>query len=64
MKKLFTKSLEKVMLELQIPDDNRNELAKHITNFYGNDVTYSKLVRLPRSEVKIMLKIPCPIIRE
>jgi hypothetical protein len=63
MRKLFATALQKIITEMQLPNNNRNELAKNIIKTYGNDVTYSKLVRLPLSEVKIMLKIPCPIIK-
>jgi len=64
MRKLFTIALQKILAEIKLSNNNRNELVKHISQIYGNDLTYTKLVRLPLSEVKIMLKIPCPIIKE
>lgn len=64
MRKLFDTALQKISAEMQLPNNNRNQLASSIAKVYGSDLTYSKLVRLPLSEVKIMLKIPCPIVRE
>lgn len=64
MKKLYTAALEKFFLRFGLPSKNREELVDSIAKTFGNDITYSKLVRLPTSEVKIMLKTPCPTIQE
>lgn len=66
MKKLFTASLERILASLDIPARKHlpnlsQELSTAILRHYNHDIPYSKLSRLPSSEAKTMLKVPCPI---
>ena len=37
-------------------------LSKNIAAAWKFDITYTKLTRLPLSELKTALKVPCPVI--
>ncbi len=49
MKKLYSAALEKFFLRFSLPSKNREELVESITKAFGDDITYSKLARLPTS---------------
>lgn len=61
MKRLFTQSLSKILKNIQFNNNNLDLLPTAITQTFNQDITYSKLNRLPTSEVKNILKIPCPV---
>lgn len=65
MKTLFNNSLNKLLLRFQpqqqpIPIKSKT-IQEIVVKEFKSDVPYSKLCRLPTSEVKTMLKVPCPL---
>jgi hypothetical protein len=63
---LFKNSLKSIIQLLRLENAGMVNVGSKavegaIEQVLRHDITYSKLGRLPTSEVKTMLKVPCPI---
>lgn len=63
MKQLFSQALKKLIEQSQLTNKNRTDIGQQIVNIYKHDIAFTKLCKLPNSEIKNMLQIPCPLVR-
>lgn len=61
MHTMLRRALERLLQKHLNMPPQQELLAKNIVSVYQHDITYSKLARLPLSELKNAVKIPCPI---
>lgn len=65
MKKLFNTAFSRILRHFDVADTalppSEPQVRDIVTKIYKHDIPFSKLSRLPASEVKTMLKIPCPL---
>jgi hypothetical protein len=62
MQAMLRRALEAVLQKHLAMKMDVGVLSKNIASTWKFDITYSKLTRLPLSELKTALKVPCPVI--
>ena len=64
MKLLYNKSVARLLKELQVNENDKligiEGLNKAIIGRYGSTLKAKDMVRLPDTELRALLKIPCP----
>lgn len=64
MKSLLIRSITRLASEISLPLDKKltiEEVEKVIQKEYGGSIKWKDLVRVPDTELRTMLKVPCPV---